>query len=87
MSRDGGGRGSRNAQCVPSRSEQRFIKSNLFEGGTQCEHKKEKQQQDGGQTCGFQMFCLFFASAVELELCCNCNWKRRLFSAPGIYQL
>lgn len=46
MSRDGQSRGFRNAQCVPLRSKQWFIKSNLFEGGTRCEERKEKQQNN-----------------------------------------
>lgn len=69
MSRDRRGRGSRNAQCVPLRSEQWFIKSNLFEGGTRCEERIDKQRHNGEQTCGFQMCCLFLSFlffAVEL---------------------
>lgn len=50
------GHGCRNAQCIPLRSKQWFIKSNLFEGGV-----RKQQRSSRGQTWAFILF--FFSNA------------------------
>lgn len=69
MSGDGRGCGSRNAQCAPLRSEQWFIKSNLFEGEKR-EKREREQAHNGGQSCAG------FTSAVRLQYQDSlCSWS------------